>query len=156
MGGRGMCPRLSSALGPHLVQAPGILPQALWVCRCATPTVSRRPYVLGVLHPFWLFRSFYLLFQSPLILEARDLMGTGLLGLNIPKSLTRKRIYQSQLLLSQSQLSYWSCFSIPKDFILSSNIKYQVKKGENKRGIEGEREERFGGGRKKIIKARSE
>lgn len=31
-------------------------------------------------------------------------------------------------------------FSVPKDLILLSNIKYQVKKGENKRGIEGERE----------------
>lgn len=97
-----MSPHLPSALGPHLVQALGILASgsvSAEVCHfhCVLVSlVSSTPSGSCAL-------SAASSTESP-ILEARDLMMTGLSGVSIPGSLTHERIYQSQFLLYQSQL----------------------------------------------------
>jgi hypothetical protein len=61
---------------------------SLWVHKCISPAVSRRPCFLGVLHPHWLLHSLSPLLQSFLNPEGSDLMETSHLGLTVPRSLT--------------------------------------------------------------------
>lgn len=84
-----MCPFLLSTLtssGADLGK-PCACCHSLWVRLCTNLVVSRRPWFLGVLYPFWLFHSFCILFHR-VHWSGRDFMVTSLLGLGVPRSLS--------------------------------------------------------------------